>query len=98
MSSRMPHNWSAAWRRLLSNTRQLALSPDGSRMAFVSFSQGKQQIYLRALDSQESKPISGTEGGDSPFFSPDGKWIGFLYPRDGKPRPFSYALILLLTS
>jgi Tol biopolymer transport system component len=59
------------------NTQVLALSPDGSRIAYVSSRAGKQQIYLRAFDSMESKALSGTEGAESLFFSPDGKWLGF---------------------
>jgi serine/threonine-protein kinase len=38
---------------------------------------GKQQLYVRALNRLEAVPIAGTEGGSSPFFSPDGKWVGF---------------------
>ena len=34
--------------------------------------------YFRAMDSQESKPIPGTEGAVNPFFSPDGQWVGFF--------------------
>ncbi|MSO21542.1 MAG: hypothetical protein EXQ56_14030, partial [Acidobacteria bacterium] len=37
-----------------------------------------QQLYLRPLDSNEAKPIAGTEGATGPFFSPDGQWIGFF--------------------
>jgi len=57
----------------------LALSPDGSRLAYVA-SQGDtaQQIYVRAMDSGEAKPIFGTEGATAPFFSPDGQWLGFF--------------------
>ena len=39
---------------------------------------GTQQLYLRAMDSLEAKPIPGTEGAVSPFFSPDGQWLGFF--------------------
>ena len=56
----------------------LALSPDGSHLAYVAIQEGKRQIYLRRMDSLESKPIPGTEGGFSPFFSPDGAWLGFF--------------------
>ena len=35
------------------------------------------QLYARALDRVEAQPIAGTEGGQEPFFSPDGAWIGF---------------------
>ncbi len=37
-----------------------------------------QQLYLRAMDSLEAKPIPGTEGATAPFFSPDGQWLGFF--------------------
>jgi Tol biopolymer transport system component len=56
----------------------VALSPNGSRLAYVARQGGIQQLYLRAMDSQEARPIPGTEGAVSPFFSPDGQWLGFL--------------------
>jgi Tol biopolymer transport system component/tRNA A-37 threonylcarbamoyl transferase component Bud32 len=56
----------------------VALSHDGTHLAYVARKGGAQQIYLRAMDSLESKPIPGTEGGVSPFFSPDGQWLGFF--------------------
>jgi Tol biopolymer transport system component len=37
-----------------------------------------QQIYVRPLDQQEARPIEGALG-DAPFFSPDGKWLGFWH-------------------
>ena len=36
------------------------------------------RLYLRTMDQLEAKPIPGTEHGYSPFFSPDGKWVGFF--------------------
>jgi eukaryotic-like serine/threonine-protein kinase len=56
----------------------VALSPKGTHLAYVARQGGVQQIYLRAMDSFESKPIPGTEGAVNPFFSPDGQWVGFL--------------------
>src|ERR1700693_5811047 len=56
----------------------VALSPDGSRLAYVARQGGIQQLYLRAMDSQEARPIPGTEGAVNPFFSPDGHWLGFF--------------------
>ena len=55
----------------------LALSPDGTQLAYVAFRNGTRQIHLRPLDSLEARPIPGTEGANTPFFSPDGQWIGF---------------------
>jgi eukaryotic-like serine/threonine-protein kinase len=52
----------------------LALSPDGSLLAYVSGG----QLYVRAMNSFEAKPITGARPAVAPFFSPDGKWIGFF--------------------
>ena len=65
----------------------LALSPDGTRLAYVARQGGAQQIYLRALDNLEAKPIPSTEGATAPFFSPDGEWVGFS--ADGKLKKIS---------
>ncbi len=56
----------------------LALSPDGSQLAYVAIQGSTQQLYLRAMDNLVARPISGTEGAMSPFFSPDGRWLGFF--------------------
>jgi hypothetical protein len=56
----------------------LVLSPDGNQLAYAAIRGGTQQLYLRALDSLEARPISGTEGAVNPFFSPDGQWLGFF--------------------
>jgi Tol biopolymer transport system component len=55
----------------------LALSPDGSLLAFVGTNNGVNQIYLRRLEQLGALPLAGTNGGDSPFFSPDGEWLGY---------------------
>ena len=60
------------------NLLPLALSRDGARVAFVGLRDGKTQIYVRALSEPEPRALDGTEGGDGPFFSPDGQWIGFF--------------------
>jgi eukaryotic-like serine/threonine-protein kinase len=65
----------------------VALSPDGSRLAYVAREGGTQQLYLRAMDSLEPKPIPGTEGAVNPFFSPDSQWVGFF--ADGKLKKVS---------
>ena len=39
---------------------------------------GVEQLYRRPLDQFSSTPIAGTNDADSPFFSPDGHWIGFF--------------------
>jgi DNA-binding winged helix-turn-helix (wHTH) protein len=59
---------------------RLSVSPDGRRLAFVSGG----RIYVRALDSLEARPLEGTEGAGTPFWSPDGKRLAF--PASGKLR------------
>ena len=56
----------------------VALSPDGTQLAYVAAQGGTQEIYLRAMDSLEARAVPGTEGAVNPFFSPDGQWLGFF--------------------
>src|SRR4029453_10642363 len=57
----------------------LAVSPDGRELAFVAFdSGGNRRIFLRPLSALEARPVAGTEGASSVFYSPDGKSIGFF--------------------
>jgi len=56
----------------------LVLSPDGTRLVYVGKHRGGTQLYLRALDHLEPTPLAGTEDASGPFFSPDGKWVGFF--------------------
>ena len=55
----------------------MALSADGRSLVFSAVSGHQRQLYVRALDQLDAVPMPGTEGGDGPFFSPDGKWVGF---------------------
>jgi serine/threonine-protein kinase len=65
--------------------RLLAISPDGSLIAFVADG----RLNLRPLDQLRSIPIPGTNGASEPFFSPDGRWIGFWQDRQLKKIPVS---------
>jgi len=57
----------------------LAVSPDARNLAFTAKSEdGLDRLYLRSLDSSESEPIVGTEGALQPFWSPDGRSLGFF--------------------
>ena len=59
--------------------RLIAVSPDGRRIAFVGPAPGgSTQIYLRDLSSLDVRPVADTVGALHPFFSPDGRWLGFL--------------------
>jgi serine/threonine-protein kinase len=56
----------------------VALSPDGMTLVFAAGRNDSVRLYARRLDSFETRLLPGTEGGDSPFFSPDGRWVGFF--------------------
>ncbi|MHC4538464.1 MAG: protein kinase domain-containing protein [Planctomycetota bacterium] len=56
----------------------LAISPDGKYLAYVDEGEaGGRRLYLRDMDDIQARALPGTEGAISPFFSPDGEWIGF---------------------
>lgn len=56
----------------------LAFSPDGRRIAFVVAHGADTQLVLRDLSSFDAKAVPGTEGAETPFFSPDGEWLAFI--------------------
>ena len=60
------------------STSPIALSPDGRRLVYAAETGDASQLFSRELHSFQLAPIAGTEGGHTPFFSPDGNWIGFF--------------------
>jgi len=55
------------------------ISPDGRRIAFTATgTDGQRRLYVRDLDDLEPKALPGTEGAEAPFFSPDGRSLGFF--------------------
>jgi serine/threonine-protein kinase len=56
----------------------IAISRDGSKIALVANRKGAAQLYLRPMNEFEPRAIAGTDDASSPFFSPNGSWIGFF--------------------
>jgi Tol biopolymer transport system component/tRNA A-37 threonylcarbamoyl transferase component Bud32 len=57
----------------------VALSPDGRQLAFVAVPEGGQDLlWIRTLDSLTARSVRGSDGAQSPFWSPDGRSIGFF--------------------
>ena len=54
----------------------VAISEDGSQIAYVGHRGGESQIYVRGIGEMTARGVPGTEGADMPFFSPDGQWLG----------------------
>ncbi len=62
-----------------------AVSPDGSMVAFVAVarpenetvSPGSNSVWIRDLDQAEARQLAESNGDAYPFWSPDGRWLGF---------------------
>ncbi len=61
------------------NPGAAVLSPDGSMMVFSARKESTGfSLYLRSIAEGEARPLSGTDNGHYPFWSPDSRWIGFV--------------------
>ncbi len=76
----------------MGTTRVVALARDGSKVVCVVEEGATTHLFLRNLDQFDGRRLPGTEGATGPFFSPDGRWIGFesrrrlqKLPLDGGP-------------
>jgi eukaryotic-like serine/threonine-protein kinase len=57
----------------------VALSPDAGHLAFIaSDATGSWRLWVRALAGGAAHPLAGTEGGARPFWSADGRSLGFF--------------------
>ena len=57
---------------------QAAIAPDGSSIVFADTANGQWVLKRKLRNVSDATLMTGTEGANSPFFSPDGKWVGFL--------------------
>jgi len=56
----------------------VAISPDGRRLVYVGRGEGTSRLMMKEAGQVNPLAIQGTDGGSSPFFSPDGRQIGFI--------------------
>ena len=63
-----------------SENETVALSPDGTMIVYVGPAEGERssRLYVRSIDANEPRPLSGTDGASAPFFSPDGQSVAFF--------------------
>lgn len=72
------------------NCRYPAWSPDGSMIAFVSSSEGNDEIYVFDIQRDRVSRITNNPAADrSPSWSPDGKWLAYASNRDGNWNIYS---------
>jgi eukaryotic-like serine/threonine-protein kinase len=70
---------------IAAHSSQAAISPDGSSIVYTDAVGGVTRLWLKRRDESTATVLEGTDGGVSPFFSPDGRWIGYR-TLDGRIR------------
>jgi Tol biopolymer transport system component len=74
----------------------IAISPDGSIVAYVATRGGQPELFVRPMNSVDPTPLAGTANATTPFFSPDGRWIGFFADGQLKKIPTAGGLPITL--
>jgi len=71
--------------------QDISIAPNGHTVAMIGYleSARKNVVWLYEVGSQEARTLPGTEGGNFPFWSPDGKSLGFF--ADGKLKKLNVA-------
>jgi serine/threonine-protein kinase len=60
----------------------VAISPDGKRIVYMGRGEGTTRLWIKDAGQVSPTQLAGTDGASSPFFSPDGRQLGFV--KDGK--------------
>src|SRR5512138_922967 len=64
--------------RVSNADRNLAVSPDGTHLVYVTAGGNGGQLIVRAIDRLDAEPLRGIDNARAPFWSPDSKWIGYF--------------------
>ncbi|MGE5759781.1 MAG: protein kinase domain-containing protein [Gemmatimonadota bacterium] len=62
----------------------LAVSRDGTKLVYAGGDSSGSRLWIKTREALAATPIPGTEGAYDPFFSPDGRQVGFFTDRDGR--------------
>jgi serine/threonine-protein kinase len=72
---------------ILGDWPAIDVSSDGTKLAITASVDGRPTILVRDLDEREFRALTADADALSPFFSPDGRWVGFF--QSGKIRKVS---------
>jgi serine/threonine-protein kinase len=56
----------------------VAVSSDGRSIAYGARNADGLRLFVRHIEELRVREVPGSEGGANPFFSPDGRWLGFF--------------------
>jgi serine/threonine-protein kinase len=76
----------------------IAVAPEGDKLAYATHQAGTTMIAVRTLSRDSSFVLPGTEGAYYPFFSPDGRWIGYFAGNQLRKVPASGGGAVTLTT
>jgi len=76
--------------------RMLAISSDGKNMVYVCVLNGERHLCLRRISENSFKLLNDSDGAFLPFFSPDGKWVGFVTENKLKKIELSSGLLKVI--
>jgi hypothetical protein len=66
--------------------RDIAISPDGTKIVYRSSAGGQTQLVVRSIDQLDARILSGIDQARTPFISPESHWLGFFTTVSGELR------------
>ena len=63
---------------MATGSSNVIIAPDGTRLVYLAdVGGGQSSLFIRRLDQTKAIELPGTQGANSPFYSPDSQWVGF---------------------
>ncbi|HEU5256273.1 MAG TPA: protein kinase [Vicinamibacterales bacterium] len=80
------------------NGGELAIAPAGDQIVYAAQHGETTQLFVRAMDSLETRALAGTTGAINPVFSPDGQTIAFFADGKLKKIPTAGGAVTVITN